>query len=39
MVASLLISYGIVFEAGFANQQKRQKQRGLFQRPWMRLEF
>jgi putative integral membrane protein (TIGR02587 family) len=30
---SLLISYGIVFEAGFLNQQKRNQQRGLFQRP------
>ena len=33
MVASLLISYNIVFEAGFANQYKRQQQRGIFQRP------
>ncbi|MBE9193517.1 TIGR02587 family membrane protein [Gloeocapsopsis crepidinum LEGE 06123] len=33
-IASLLISYGIVFEAGFVNQQKRQQQRGLFQHPW-----
>ncbi len=33
MVASLLISYGIVFQAGFSNQQQRQQQRGLFQRP------
>lgn len=33
MAASLLISYGIVFEAGFANQQKRQQQPGIFQRP------
>jgi putative integral membrane protein (TIGR02587 family) len=30
---SLLISYGIVFEAGFLNQQKRTQQRGIFQRP------
>lgn len=33
MLASLLISYGIVFEAGFANQAKRQQQQGIFQRP------
>lgn len=33
MAASLLISYAIVFEAGFANQQKRQQQQGIFQRP------
>jgi len=33
MVASLVISYGIAFEAGFANQQKRQQQQGIFQRP------
>lgn len=33
MVASLVISYGIVFQAGFANQQKRQQQQGIFQRP------
>ncbi len=33
IVASLVISYGIVFEAGFANQQKRQQQQGIFQRP------
>lgn len=33
MVASLLISYGIVFEACFANQHKRHQQRGIFQRP------
>jgi putative integral membrane protein (TIGR02587 family) len=31
--ASLLISYGIVFEANFADQQKRRQQRGIFQRP------
>jgi putative integral membrane protein (TIGR02587 family) len=30
---SLLISYAIVFEAGFSDQQKRRQQRGLFQRP------
>nr|WP_256478682.1 DUF2391 family protein [Chroococcidiopsis sp. CCMEE 29] len=29
----MLISYGIVFEAGFANQRKRQQQQGIFQRP------
>jgi putative integral membrane protein (TIGR02587 family) len=31
--ASLLISYGIVFEANFADQQKRRQQRGIFQQP------
>jgi putative integral membrane protein (TIGR02587 family) len=30
---SLLISYGIVFEADFANKMKRQQQQGLFQSP------
>lgn len=33
IAASLLISYGIVFQAGFANQPKRQQQQGIFQRP------
>ena len=33
MVASLMISYAIVFAAGFANQSKRQQQQGIFQRP------
>lgn len=33
MAASLLISYGIVFEAGFSDQRKRRQQQGLFQRP------
>lgn len=33
MVASLVISYAIVFAAGFGNQQKRQQQEGIFQRP------
>jgi putative integral membrane protein (TIGR02587 family) len=33
MVASLVISYGIVFAAGFGNQQKRHQQEGIFQRP------
>lgn len=33
VVASLLISYGIVFEAGFADQRKRRQQQGIFQRP------
>lgn len=33
ITASLLISYGIVFQAGFANQNKRRQQRGIFQRP------
>jgi putative integral membrane protein (TIGR02587 family) len=30
---SLLISYGVVFQANFANQKRRLKQQGLFQRP------
>lgn len=33
LVASLSITYVIVFVAGFTNQQERQRQRGLFQRP------
>lgn len=33
MAMSLLVSYAIVFQAGFANQQKRQQQQGIFQRP------
>ncbi|WP_029214715.1 TIGR02587 family membrane protein [Kallotenue papyrolyticum] len=33
MAASLLISYGIVFEAGFTRQQQRFQQQGIFQRP------
>ncbi len=33
IVASLLISYAIVFEAGFADQEQRMRQRGVFQRP------
>lgn len=33
IAASLLISYGIVFEAGFSDQQKRRQQEGIFQRP------
>ncbi|MGI0487809.1 TIGR02587 family membrane protein [Pantanalinema rosaneae CENA516] len=33
MIVSLLISYAIVFQAGFANQAKRQQQQGIFQRP------
>lgn len=33
MAASLLISYCIVFEAGFAKQPKRRQQTGIFQRP------
>jgi putative integral membrane protein (TIGR02587 family) len=30
---SLLVSYGIVFEAGFTKQERRMQQQGLFQRP------
>jgi putative integral membrane protein (TIGR02587 family) len=33
IAASLVITYGIVFEAGFADQQKRVEQKGIFQRP------
>ncbi|CAD5937981.1 hypothetical protein PCC9214_01730 [Planktothrix tepida] len=33
IIASLIISYGIVFAAGFINQQKRHHQQGLFQSP------
>ncbi|MDX2215063.1 MAG: TIGR02587 family membrane protein [Oculatellaceae cyanobacterium bins.114] len=33
IVTSLLISYGIVFEANFSDQKKRMQQRGIFQRP------
>jgi putative integral membrane protein (TIGR02587 family) len=33
MLASLIISYGIVFEANFADQQKREQQPGIFQQP------
>ena len=33
IATSLLISYGIVFQAGFSDQQKRRQQKGLFQRP------
>jgi len=30
---SLLVSYGIVFEAGFAREAQRKQQQGIFQRP------
>jgi putative integral membrane protein (TIGR02587 family) len=33
IATSLLISYGIVFQAGFSDQKKRMQQKGLFQRP------
>ncbi|WP_017314590.1 TIGR02587 family membrane protein [Mastigocladopsis repens] len=33
IATSVLISYGIVFEAGFSDQQKRRQQQGIFQRP------
>jgi putative integral membrane protein (TIGR02587 family) len=33
VVASLLISYTIVFASGFTNQTERRQQQGLFQRP------
>ncbi|MBM0741434.1 TIGR02587 family membrane protein [Phormidium sp. CLA17] len=34
MAASLLVSYMIVFAAGFTNQQKRHQQEGIFQNPY-----
>lgn len=33
IATSLIVSYGIVFQAGFADQQKRRQQKGIFQRP------
>jgi len=33
IAVSLLISYGIVFEANFANKSKRRQQQGIFQSP------
>jgi putative integral membrane protein (TIGR02587 family) len=33
ILTSLVITYSIVFQAGFSNQQKRQQQQGIFQRP------
>ncbi|MEW5858491.1 MAG: TIGR02587 family membrane protein [Cyanobacteriota bacterium] len=39
IVASLLISYGIVFQAGFTNQQQRIQQQGIFQRPLSETVF
>jgi putative integral membrane protein (TIGR02587 family) len=33
IAVSLVISYGIVFEAGFTTQEKRHQQQGIFQRP------
>lgn len=33
IAASLVLSYGIVFEADLTNQQKRVQQQGIFQRP------
>lgn len=33
IAVSLIISYVIVFEAGFTTQKKRRKQQGIFQRP------
>lgn len=33
IMASLLISYAVVFEADFANQPRRRQQQGIFQRP------
>ncbi|PSB00932.1 TIGR02587 family membrane protein [Merismopedia glauca] len=33
MATSLLISYALVFESGFSDQQKRREQKGIFQKP------
>lgn len=33
IAVSLVISYGIVFQAGFTTQKKRRQQKGIFQRP------
>jgi putative integral membrane protein (TIGR02587 family) len=33
IATSILISYGVVFQAGFSDQQKRRQQQGIFQRP------
>jgi putative integral membrane protein (TIGR02587 family) len=33
IATSLIISYGIVFEAGFTTQKQRRQQQGIFQRP------
>lgn len=33
IAVSLLISYGIVFQAGFTTQNQRRQQKGIFQRP------
>ncbi|MBA3288774.1 MAG: TIGR02587 family membrane protein [Acidimicrobiia bacterium] len=33
VAASLVISYGIVYQAGFGDQAKRREQRGIFQHP------
>jgi putative integral membrane protein (TIGR02587 family) len=33
IAVSLLISYGIVFQAGFTTQKQRRQQKGIFQRP------
>lgn len=33
ILASLIISYGIVFQAGFRNQARRREQRGILQHP------
>jgi len=33
IAVSLVISYGIVFEAGFTTQKKRRQHKGIFQRP------
>lgn len=33
MATSILVSYAIVFEAGFSDQKKRRESKGIFQRP------
>lgn len=33
IATSLIVSYGIVFEAGFTTEKKRRQQQGIFQRP------
>ncbi|MBW4594989.1 MAG: TIGR02587 family membrane protein [Brasilonema angustatum HA4187-MV1] len=34
IATSILISYGVVFQAGFSDQQKRRQQQGIFQTPF-----
>lgn len=39
IATSLIVSYGIVFAAGFTSQSKRQQHRGLFQKPLQETVF